>query len=111
MSISLSHPSTANFCIARSLTTKPVSPQSYQWDDDQLVSEWLSAQLDPNNTANSMLLDNIQCLEREAAMARVRHTVQVSCGTVGNDLFSVPLICPGLFIHVSEPWCCAALWR
>ena len=52
-------------------------PQSYQWEDDQLVSDWLSVQLDPNNTANSMLLDNIQCLEREAAMARVRHTIQV----------------------------------
>ncbi|XP_043240119.1 acetyl-CoA carboxylase-like isoform X2 [Amphibalanus amphitrite] len=50
--------------------------QSYQWDDDQLVSEWLSEQLDTNNVSHSMLLENIQCLEREAAMARVRHTVQ-----------------------------------
>ena len=65
-----------------SSTADRAAPQSYQWEDDQLVSEWLSAQLDANNVSESMLLDNIQCLEREAAMARVRHTVQVGVRAV-----------------------------
>ncbi|XP_037086840.1 LOW QUALITY PROTEIN: acetyl-CoA carboxylase-like [Pollicipes pollicipes] len=50
--------------------------QSYQWDDDQVVTAWLAAQMDPDNTSHSVVLDNIRCLEREAAMARVRHTIQ-----------------------------------
>ena len=45
--------------------------QGYLWEDDRTVVEWLSEQLDENNTKNT-LEENMRCLQRDHVIHQVR---------------------------------------
>ncbi|XP_060601349.1 acetyl-CoA carboxylase-like isoform X2 [Ruditapes philippinarum] len=48
---------------------------SYQWEEDKVVVEWLSEQLDENNS-KSLISENLRCLKREHVLNQVRGLIE-----------------------------------
>lgn len=47
----------------------------YLWENDVAVTEWLEQQLDPK-TERSLVVENIQCLRRDAAISQIKSLLQ-----------------------------------
>lgn len=50
---------------------------SYQWEDDKVVVEWLSEQLDEGN-GKSLIHENVRCLKREHVLSQVRGLIETN---------------------------------
>ncbi|XP_075727087.1 acetyl-CoA carboxylase isoform X4 [Rhipicephalus microplus] len=51
--------------------------KQYLWENDLAVTNWLEDQLDPK-MGRSLIIDNIQCLRRDAAISQIKNTLQVN---------------------------------
>ncbi|KAL1433606.1 hypothetical protein MTO96_012435 [Rhipicephalus appendiculatus] len=51
--------------------------KQYLWENDLAVTNWLENQLDPK-MGRSLIIDNIQCLRRDAAISQIKNTLQVN---------------------------------
>lgn len=51
--------------------------KQYLWENDLAVTNWLQDQLDPK-MGRSLIIDNIQCLRRDAAISQIKNTLQVN---------------------------------
>jgi hypothetical protein len=51
--------------------------QGHLWEDNRAVVEWLSSQLDENNT-KSVVLENLKCLCRDKVLNQANKLIEVS---------------------------------
>ncbi len=67
-----------NVCFGNSL-------QTYLWDDNTLVTDWLETQLEGDSMKpDSLLSENIRCLKRDHALLQVRQILEASLKIVGH---------------------------
>lgn len=57
--------------------------QSYLWDNNQAVVQWLTSQIDETDgtiLADSLISNNIRSVRKDAVINQVKETINVSIG-------------------------------